>query len=220
VLIYDNNIGILYETNKKLHFKIHHLLTFCICSPKKGVFLLKGKGKKMTKNKISMPQATATWLIENTTLTFKQIGNFCSIHWLQVKAIADGEIPKVIGQSPVEDGLTTKESIEVAEKDSKKDLLFKEARKDIPTVSERTKGIKYIPISKRDDKPNAIAWLLKNYPELEDQKIVKLIRTTTPTIEAIRMKSHKRQDEIIPQSPVLLGLCSDEDLKLAIDGKK
>ncbi|MCV6598965.1 MAG: DUF1013 domain-containing protein [Alphaproteobacteria bacterium] len=171
------------------------------------------------KNKISMPQATATWLIDNTSLTFKQIGRFCGIHWLQVKAIADGEIPKVIGESPIKDELLTKEEIKRCEADPKEQLKRKLARKDIPEVSKRTKGIKYIPISKREDKPNAIAWLIKNYPEMKDEVIVKLIRTTTPTIEAVRTKTHRKQDEIVPTSPVTSGLCSSEDLEAAIAKK-
>lgn len=170
----------------------------------------------MTEKKISFALATATWLIDNTTLTFKQIGQFCSIHWLQVKAIADGDVPKVVGQSPITDGLLTKEAIEECEKDKTKKLKLKEKRTDIPTISKVTKGVKYIPIAKREDKPNAIAWLIKHYPEMEDKAIVKLIRTTTPTIEAVKTKTHRKQDEIIPKSPVSLGLCSQEDLELAI----
>ena len=167
-------------------------------------------------NRVSMPQATATWLIDNTTLTFKQIGEFCSIHWLQVKAIADGEIPKVIGQDPIKEGILTAELIKASEKDSNKKLIAVELRKDIPEVSKRTKGIKYIPISKRDDKPNSISWLIKNYPDMSDDVIVKLIRTTTPTIEAVRTKTHRKQDEIISTSPVVSGLCSQEDLDIAV----
>lgn len=167
--------------------------------------------------RVSMPQATATWLIDNTTLTFKQIGAFCSMHWLQVQAIADGEVPKVLGENPIKDGLLTDEMIKACEKDSSKALEITEARKDIPEVSKRTKGIKYIPISKRDDKPNAIAWLIKHCPEMKDEAIVKLIRTTTPTIEAVRTKTHRKQDEIVPTSPVVSGLCSQEDLNLAIE---
>jgi len=167
-----------------------------------------------------MPQATATWLIDNTTLTFKQIAAFCSIHWLQVKAIADGEIPKVIPSNPVKDGLLTAEEIKSCEDDSKRKLEMTEIRSDIPEIAKTTKGIKYIPISKRDDKPNAIAWLIKNYPEMDNPTIVKLIRTTTPTIEAIRSKTHRKQDEINPTSPVSLGLCSGEDLELAINKNK
>lgn len=167
-------------------------------------------------NRVSMPQATATWLIENTTLTFKQIGAFCNIHWLQVKAIADGEIPRVIAQSPVKDGLLTSDIIKSCEDDSKKKLEMIAERKDIPKVSKVTKGIKYIPISKREDKPNAIAWLIKHCPEMPDESIVKLIRTTTPTIEAVRTKTHRKQEDIIATSPVTSGLCSQEDLDEAI----
>jgi uncharacterized protein len=167
--------------------------------------------------RVSMPQATATWLIDNTTLTFKQIGAFCSMHWLQIKAIADGDVPKVIGESPIVDGLLTAEMIKSCEGDSLKTLEITEARKDIPEISKRTKGIKYIPISKREDKPNAIAWLIKQYPDMKDEAIVKLIRTTTPTIEAVRSKTHRKQDEIIAGSPVTSGLCSQEDLETAVN---
>lgn len=172
---------------------------------------------KNMNERVSMPQATATWLIDNTTLTFKQIGAFCSMHWLQIKAIADGDVPKVLGQSPVKDGLLTEDMIKSCEKDTVKALEITEARTDIPEISKRTKGIKYIPISKRDDKPNAIAWLIKNCPEMKGETIVKLIRTTTPTIEAVRNKTHRKQDEIVATNPVASGLCSQEDLDLVIE---
>ena len=166
--------------------------------------------------RVSMPQATATWLIDNSTLTFKQIGAFCSMHWLQIKAIADGDVPKVLGESPITEGLLTEEMIKECEKTPLKALEITAARTDIPEISKRTKGIKYIPISKREDKPNAIAWLIKEYTDMKDETIVKLIRTTSPTIEAVRAKNHRKQDEIIATSPVVSGLCSQEDLDAAI----
>ena len=162
-----------------------------------------------------MPKATAVWLIDNTGLTFEQIAEFCGLHRLEVQAIADGEISSsIIGANPVTSQELTEEEIKACEQDPKRRL--KMMKTDLPQPNTRTKGPRYTPVAKRADKPNAIAWLLKNHPELMDSQIAKLIGTTKPTIQAIRDKSHISTSQLKPQDPLLLGLCKRDDFENAL----
>ncbi len=161
-----------------------------------------------------MPKATAVWLVDNTTLSFNQIADFCGMHVLEIQAIADGDVAShIMGLDPVASGQLTQEEIKRCEKDSQARLTLVN-RDEIAHLMK--KGVKYTPMAKRADRPDAIAWLLKNHPELDDMQIVKLIRTTRPTIEAIRNKTHKNMEEIQPRNPVTLGLCSQSELEKAI----
>ncbi len=154
-----------------------------------------------------MPKATAVWLIENTTLTFEQVGDFCGMHPLEVQGIADGEVAIGIkGEDPVAMGQISLEDIQRCEKDPKESLhLAPEARK---YLMKKTKGARYTPVARRADKPDAIAWILKNHPSIPDAQIVKLVGTTKNTINAVRSKSHWNNVNIKPKDPVLLGLCT------------
>lgn len=162
-----------------------------------------------------MPKATAVWLVDNTGLTFEQIAEFCGLHRLEVQAIADGEISSsIIGANPVTSQELTAEEIQACEQDAKRRLTM--MKTDLPQPETRTKGPRYTPVAKRADKPNAIAWLLKNHPELMDSQIAKLIGTTKPTIQAIRDKSHISTSTLKPQDPLLLGLCKRADFEAAL----
>ncbi len=170
------------------------------------------KGYKMTRP--LMPKATAVWLVENTSLSFEQIAEFCGMHMLEIQAIADGDVAShIMGLDPVAGGQLKKEEIERCEKDPAARLVLE---KHVENVRAVRKGIKYTPMAKRGDRPNAVAWLLKNHPELSDDQIVKLIRTTRPTIESIRDKTHKDIEELDPRNPVYLGLCSQAELDKAL----
>lgn len=165
-------------------------------------------------NRPLMPKATAVWLVENTTLSFDQIADFCGMHALEVQAIADGEVAShIMGLDPVAGGQLTADEIKRAEADPNARLALI-TRTEIAKSSR--KGMKYTPMAKRADRPSAIAWLLKNHPELSDLQIVKLIRTTRPTIESIRDKTHKDMDDLEPRSPVALGLATQDELDKAI----
>jgi hypothetical protein len=159
-----------------------------------------------------MPKATAVWLVDNTTLTFDQIAAFCALHALEVQAIADGEVaPGMHGLDPLANGQLTKEEIARCEADGSAELEM--AKPNVPLPKVRQKGARYTPISKRQDRPDAIAWLLRNYPELSDAQISRMIGTTKPTINAVRDKTHHNTTNIKPQSPVYLGLCTPDDLE-------
>lgn len=159
-----------------------------------------------------MPKATAVWLVENTALTFTQIAEFCGLHELEVQAIADGEVAiGMQGLDPTASGQLTKEEIARAEADPNARLTILEP--SVPLPKARQKGARYTPISKRQDRPDAISWLLRNYPELSDAQICRLIGTTKPTIVSVRERSHRNISNIKPQSPVYLGLCSAADLE-------
>ena len=163
-----------------------------------------------------MPKATAVWLVENTTLTFVQIADFCSMHRLEVQAIADDEVAiGMRGLDPVANGQLTLEELERCQADAEARLVLAEPK--TPVTSARPRGARYTPVSKRRDRPDAIAWLVKNYPELSDAQISKLIGTTKPTINAVRDKTHWNSSNIKPQSPVALGLCSEDVIGKAID---
>ena len=162
-----------------------------------------------------MPKATAVWLIDNTTLTFKQIANFVGFHDLEIQAIADGEVSTgIIPRNPIENGELSSEEIQSCEKNPNKNLQM--IKTSIPEPTLKTKGARYTPLSKRADKPNGIAWVLKNLPNLPDSKTCRLIGTTKNTIEKIRDRTHWNILNITAKHPVLLELCSYEDLNKAI----
>ncbi|HSD34017.1 MAG TPA: cell cycle transcriptional regulator TrcR [Alphaproteobacteria bacterium] len=163
-----------------------------------------------------MPKATAVWLIQNTALSFDQIAEFCGLHPLEVQGIADGEVAVgMVGLDPVANGQLTQAEIDRCVKDP--DSRLQMAKRDVPMPATRTKGPRYTPVSKRQDKPDAIAWLLRHHPELADSQIARLIGTTKPTIQAIRDRTHWNAPNIRPKDPVLLGLCTQTDLNLAVE---
>jgi len=162
-----------------------------------------------------MPKATAVWLVENTGLTFEQIAEFCGLHALEVQAIADGEVAaQMQGLDPVANGQITTEEMRRCEQDPAARLQLSEQAQPVPLV--KHKGPRYTPISKRQDKPDAIAWLVKNHPELSDGQISKLVGTTKPTIGAVRDRTHWNSPNIKPRHPVALGLCTMEMLEAAV----
>jgi hypothetical protein len=163
-----------------------------------------------------MPKATAVWLIDNTSLTFEQIADFCGLHPLEVKGIADEDVAKGIkGQDPVTSGQLTREAIEAAEKDPAKRLKMAAPKHKMPAVKLK-KAPRYTPVSKRQDKPDAVYWLLRNHPELSDPDVIKLIGTTKATIQKIRERSHWNAAALKAVDPVTLGLCSQLELDLAV----
>jgi uncharacterized protein len=163
-----------------------------------------------------MPKATAVWLIDNTSLTFEQIAEFCGLHPLEVKGIADEDVAKGIkGQDPVSAGQLTREAIEAAEKDPAKRLKMAAPKHKMPAVKIK-RAPRYTPVSKRQDKPDAVYWILRNHPEFTDADIIKLIGTTKATIQKIRERSHWNAAAIKAVDPVTLGLCSQLELDLAV----
>jgi hypothetical protein len=165
--------------------------------------------------RLLMPKATAVWLVENTSLTFEQVAEFCMLHTLEVQGIADGEVAVgIVGLDPTANGQLTREEIQRCEADPSARLNM--ARHDIPLPATRTKGPRYTPVSKRQDKPDAIAWLLRHHPELSDVQVCKLIGTTTQTIQAVRDRSHWNSPNLRPRDPVLLGLCTQSDLNATV----
>jgi hypothetical protein len=163
-----------------------------------------------------MPRATAVWLVEHTGLTFEQIAAFCGLHVLEIQAIADGEVAVGMqGRDPVAAGELTQEEIERGAADPAH--LLQPADRRIPVPQARQKGARYTPVAKRQDRPDAIAWLIKNYPELSDGQVCKLIGTTKPTIDKVRDRTHWNASNIKPRNPVSLGLCSEDDLEKEVD---
>lgn len=162
-----------------------------------------------------MPKATAVWLVENTALTFTQIAEFCGLHALEVQAIADEEVAVgIIGLDPIANGQLTAEEIKRCEADEDARLVMAEAT--TPRPATKTKGPRYTPVAKRQERPDAIAWLLRNYPELADAQISRLIGTTKSTINAVRERTHWKGANIKPVDPVDIGMCSYEDLLAAV----
>src|SRR6266576_809356 len=162
-----------------------------------------------------MPKATAVWLVENTSLTFEQIADFCGLHPLEIQAIADGEVANQMqGLDPVANGQTTAEEITRCQADPQARLKL--SAQALPPQLFRHKGPRYTPIAKRQDKPDAIAFLLKSYPEMTEAQISKLIGTTKPTIAAVRDRTHWNSPNIKPRHPVELGLCTMEELDRAV----
>jgi len=159
-----------------------------------------------------MPKATAVWLIEYTTLTFDQIAGFTGLHPLEVQSIADGETaPGMIGFDPVQSGQLTREEIQRGEKDP--NVRLEMAATNIPRPEPRTKGPRYTPVARRQDKPDAVAWLIKYHTDLTDSQIARLIGTTKPTIKAIRDRTHWNAANIKPRDPLGLGLCTRQELE-------
>jgi len=159
-----------------------------------------------------MPKATAVWLVENTSLTFEQIAEFCGLHVLEVKGIADGDVAQGIkGMDPISSGQLTRDEIKKAQSDEDYRLQLAKSKIAIPPVKTK-RAPKYTPLSRRHDRPNAILWVLRYHPELRDSQIMRLVGTTKPTIESIRERTHWNSPNLQPQDPVALGLCSQTDL--------
>ena len=161
--------------------------------------------------KILMPKATAVWLLENTSLTFSQISDFCELHILEIESIANGDVmDKLPGINPINNKILAADEIKKCEKNSK--LKLKINKSELPKPKKIAKGTKYTPIAKRQERPGAIKWLLKEFPTITDNEICKLIRTTKNTVDSIRNKSHWNYENIITKDPVKLGFCSEKDL--------
>ena len=162
-----------------------------------------------------MPKATAVWLLDNTTLTFEQVGAFCVLHPLEIKAIADGDAAQGIkGMDPILTGQLTREEIEKAEADQNYHMKISEPKVRVPEVKRR--GPRYTPVSKRQDRPNAILWLVRNHAELKDSAIMRLVGTTKPTIQASRDRTHWNSATLTPTDPVTLGLCTQLELDMEV----
>ena len=172
----------------------------------------------MSGNKLPlMRKAAAVWLVDNTALTFEQIADFCGMHELEIQGIADGEVAGgIVAQSPIDNGQLTREMIAACEKNPDKRLELKEQISEELDIATKKKG-KYTPIARRSDKPSAIAYLLKYYPDITDTQIRKLIGTTTTMINSIKNRTHWNIKEITPRDPVLLGLCSQSLFNQVID---
>lgn len=162
-----------------------------------------------------MPKATAAWLVDNTALTFDQIADFCNLHPLEVQALADGDANSgIMGTSPILSGELTLEEIRRCEKTT--NARLKMHKTDLPKPRARTKGPRYTPVTKRAEKPGAIAYLAKKYPELADVQIARLIGSTKPTVDAVRNKTHAASSTLKPVDPVSIGLCTGEELDKAV----
>ncbi len=166
-------------------------------------------------NTLLMPKATAVWLVDNTALSFDQIAEFCKLHPLEVSAIADGDAAQGIkGMDPVITGQLTREEIAKGENNPDYRLKLSEPKVRVPET--KRKGPRYTPLSKRQDRPNAILWLVRNHPELKDAQISRLVGTTKNTIEQIRNRTHWNSANLTPMDPVTLGLCSQIDLDIEV----
>ena len=167
-------------------------------------------------NQPLMPKATAVWLVENTALSFDQIADFCKLHPLEVKAIADSDSAQGIkGLDPILTGQLTREDISRAEQDRNVRLKLSDPKVRLPEPK-RKKGPRYTPVSRRQDRPNAILWLVRNHPELKDSQVMRLVGTTRSTIQAIRDRTHWNAPNLSPLDPVTLGLCSQIDLDFEV----
>ena len=163
-----------------------------------------------------MPMATAVWLVENTTLTFKQIANFCNLHEVEIQGIADGEVGKgIVGYNPIIAGQLTKEEIELSSKDNSRPLNLNNYNVDIKSTNNKTK--KYVPLSKRQDKPDSALWLIRQYSNLKDSQIAKLVSVTKNSVVAIRNKSYWNYNSLNPKDPVAIGLITQKELQDAIE---
>ncbi len=163
-----------------------------------------------------MPKATAEWLIENTMLTFEQIAEFCSLHKLEVQALADDEINTgIMAANPINRNELTQEEIKRCEEDSSARLVINKS--DLPKPKSRVKGPRYTPVAKRAEKPNAALFLIKKYPDMTDIQIAKLVGSTKPTVESIRNRTHSNMTNLKPSDPLLIGLCKKADLQKIID---
>ena len=163
-----------------------------------------------------MPMATAVWLVENTTLTFKQIANFCKLHEVEIQGIADGEVAKgIMAYNPIISGQLTREEIELSSKDENRSLEIKNT--DIQISSSDKKIKKYIPLSKRQDKPDSALWLMRQHSQLKDSQIAKLVGITKNSVTSIRNKSHWNYNSLNPKDPVAMSLFSQKDLIEALE---
>ena len=163
-----------------------------------------------------MPKATAVWLVENTALSFEQIAEFCGMHPLEIQGIADGEVAVgIVGLDPVANGQLTREQLDACEKD--KSLRLELVKTELPEPASRAKGARYTPVSKRQDRPDAIAWLLRHHADIGDAQIARLIGTTKSTIQKVRDRTHWDMANIKPRYPVALGLCSQDQLDEAVN---
>ena len=163
-----------------------------------------------------MPMATAVWLVENTTLTFKQIANFCNLHEVEIQGIADGEVAKgIMAYNPIISGQLSREEIELSSIDKNRPLQIKDTDIEISSANKKIK--KYVPLSKRQDKPDSALWLIKNHPQLKDSQIVKLIGITKNSVTSIRNKSYWNYNNLNPKDPVAMSLFSQKDLIEAIE---
>ncbi|SFV26992.1 hypothetical protein SAMN05216456_0171 [Devosia crocina] len=162
-----------------------------------------------------MPKATAVWLVDNTALSFDQIAAFCTLHPLEVQGIADGDVASgIMGVNPIQNGQLTKEEIEKAEADPNYRLKLSDPKVRVAAV--KRKGPRYTPISRRNERPNAIKWLVRNHPELKDAQIMRLVGTTKSTIESVRENTHWNAANLTAMDPVTLGLCSQIELDLEV----
>ena len=159
-----------------------------------------------------MPVATAVWLVENTSLTFKQIADFCKMHEVEIRSIADGEVGKgIVGYNPIISGQLTREEIDLSSKDKNRPLKIIENEVQINTQNKKDNK-KYVPLSKRQDKPDSALWLIKNHSKLKDSQIAKLVGITSASVKAIRNKSYWNYNSLNPKDPVAMGLFSQRDL--------
>ena len=163
-----------------------------------------------------MPMATAVWLVENTTLTFKQIANFCNLHEVEIQGIADGEVAKgIVAYNPIISGQLTKEEIELSSKDEDRPLEITNIDVEISSSDKKIK--KYVPLSKRQDKPDSALWLLKNHPQLKDSQIARLVGVTKNSVTSIRNKNYWNYNNLNPKDPVAMGLFLQKDLLEALE---
>ena len=159
-----------------------------------------------------MPVATAIWLVDNTSLTFKQIAEFCKMHEVEIRSIADGEVGKgIVGYNPIISGQLTREEIDLSSKDENRPLKISENEVQITTQNKKDNK-KYVPLSKRQDKPDSALWLIKNHSKLKDSQIAKLVGVTSSSVKAIRNKSYWNFNSLNPKDPVAMGLFSQKDL--------
>lgn len=162
-----------------------------------------------------MPKATAVWLVDNTALSFEQIAAFCSLHPLEVQGVADGDVANgIMGVNPIQNGQLTREEIEKAEADPNYRMKISDPK--VRVAAPKRKGPRYTPISRRNERPNAIKWLLRNHPEMKDAQLMRLVGTTKSTIDSVRDGTHWNNANITPMDPVTLGLCSQIDLDLEV----
>jgi len=167
-------------------------------------------------NTLLMPKATAVWLVDNTPLTFEQIGEFCALHTLEVNSIADGDSAQGIkGLDPVQTGQLSREELKKAEADPNHKLVLSAPKVYVP--ERKKKAPRYTPVSKRQDRPNAILWLVRNHPEMKNSQIIKLVGTTKTTIDAIRDRTHWNSTNLQPLDPVTLGISSQIDLDFEVN---
>ena len=167
-------------------------------------------------NTLLMPMATAVWLVENTTLTFKQIAEFCNLHEVEIQGIADGEVAKgIVGYNPIIAGQLTKEEIELSSKDETRSLKINDYSLEISSNNNKIK--KYVPLSKRQDKPDSALWLIKQHPSLKESQISKLVGITKNSVTAIKNKSYWNFNNLNPKDPVAIGLFSQKDLQEALE---